>query len=345
MQKAVCLGETMAVLSPPPGESLRYTHELRYGIGGAESNVALGLAALGIPSSWISRVGNDSFGRRILDSLGSQGVEVAAVQLDPERQTGVYVKASSKNPGDSELLYYRAGSAASAMSGEFLEDRAVAQRLDEAGLIHFSGITAALSPSCLELCHRLLARPRRDQLISFDLNWRPALWRDGDPTVLRTLANLADIVLLGADEALLAFGTRDEAELRALLPTPGTLVIKNDAHTAISLRRADKTQPEDTAPREEVAALTVEIAEPIGAGDSFAAGYLSGVLLGLDERSCLRRGHLAAACTLTVHADRGQLPEESALAVLLGCTEEEWNATTVTEERIDSPVLDGGYLR
>jgi len=321
----------MAMLTPGGSGGLETTDTLHLGVGGAESNVALGLAAMGLETAWISRLGDDGFGRRILGELERHRVRTDGVQLDPGRPTGLYVKVPGEAGAGSSMLYYRSGSAASAMDPALLEDPAVAGLLAAADLIHLSGITAALSDSCRELLLTLLSRPREGQLISFDVNWRPALWEGRDSSVLLRLANLADIVLMGKDEALLAFGTQDEQELRALLPDPGVLVLKNEAISAIALGHDGE--------RWEVPALSVEVVEPVGAGDSFAAGYLSGVVSGLEQPLSLRRGHVAAACTLTVHGDRGPLPDDEDLNRILRCPDSEWAATTVTHGRfrVDRP--------
>ncbi|QHK20568.1 sugar kinase [Pseudarthrobacter psychrotolerans] len=325
MLSAVCVGETMAMLTPVQAVPLHQATELHCGIGGAESNVAIGLAAMGLDSHWVGRVGRDGFGTRILNELSSHGVGVTGVEVDPALPTGLYVKvpAQSSDPdGGSSVLYYRQGSAASAMGPGTLANPAVAELLEQASLIHLSGITAALSPGCRDLTEAILAAPRHGRLISFDVNWRPALWANQDRSLLRQLANRADVVLVGKDEAEHAFGTTDETELRRLLPDPAVLVIKNEAISAIALAR--------DGGRAEVPALSVDVLEPVGAGDSFAAGYLSGMLFGLDQKASLRRGHVAAACTLTVHGDRGPLPEARELSAILDASDAQWGATHVT---------------
>lgn len=325
MLSAVCLGETMAMLTPVGAAPLHQATELLCGVGGAESNVAMGFAAMGLDAHWVGRVGNDGFGVRILEELRSHGVGITGAEVDQELPTGLYVKvpAQESDPdGGSSVLYYRQDSAASAMGPGILANPAVAELLERASLIHLSGITAALSAGCLELTESILHAPRNGRLISFDVNWRPALWASQDRAVLQRLANLADIVLVGKDEAEYAFGTTDETELRKLLPAPSVLVIKNEAISAIVLDR-DGT-------RAEVPALSVDVSEPVGAGDSFAAGYLSGTLFGLDQKASLRRGHVAAACTLTVHGDRGPLPDAGQLTAILESTDAQWAAIHVT---------------
>ncbi|WP_454698390.1 sugar kinase [Arthrobacter humicola] len=326
MLSAVCVGETMAMLTPVHAVPLHQATELHCGIGGAESNVAMGLAAMGLDSHWVGRVGRDGFGTRILNELSGHGVGVSGVEVDDSLPTGVYLKVPAKESdpdAGSSVLYYRQGSAASAMGHATLANPDVAGLLENAALIHLSGITAALSPECLELLETILASPRNGRTISFDVNWRAALWAGRDRSVLQRLANLADVVLVGKDEAEHAFGTTDEAELRRMMPNPEVLVIKNEAISAIALNRDGS--------REEVPALSVAVVEPVGAGDSFAAGYLSGMLFGLGQKASLRRGHVAAACTLTVHGDRGPLPAAAELSAILESSDDAWAAIHVED--------------
>ncbi len=331
MLSAVCVGETMVMLTPVQAVPLHQATELHCGVGGAESNVAMGLAAMGLETHWVGRVGRDGFGTRILHELRDHGVGVSGVEVDASLPTGLYVKvpAHETDPdGGSSVLYYRQGSAASAMGRTTLANPAVFSLLESAALIHLSGITAALSPECLELLEAILTAPRDGRTISFDVNWRAALWAGRDRSVLQRLANLADVVLVGKDEAEHAFGTTDEAELRRMLPDPEVLVIKNEAISAIALTRGDAA---GDGTREEVPALSVAVVEPVGAGDSFAAGYLSGMLFGLSQKASLRRGHVAAACTLTVHGDRGPLPDAAQLSDILDSSDEHWAAIHVED--------------
>lgn len=323
---AVCVGETMAVLLPERPGPLEDVPSFRHSCGGAEANVARGLVALGVPAAWAGRVGDDGFGRRVVRELAASGVDVRGVTVDPERPTGLYVKEAG--PSGSVLHYYRDGSAGSAIGPGMLDDPATGPMLAAARLVHLSGITAALSDSALALARALLARPR-DHLVSFDLNWRPALWRHRDPSVLRDLMDAADIVMLGADEAAAVLGTPDPDALRALLPGPSTLVVKDDAHQAVAVTR-DGTVTEP--------ALRVEVVEPIGAGDAFAAGYLAATLRGYGPRRRLRLGHLTAAATLVVPGDHGPPPPPDLVEALLSASPDAWAGTTVRASGITRPV-------
>ncbi|APU22630.1 sugar kinase [Actinoalloteichus sp. GBA129-24] len=219
------------------------------------------------------------------------------------------------------MHYYRSGSAASVMSPALLAGGPQRELLAAADLVHVTGITAGISDSAAELLFTLLRRPRTDTLVSFDLNWRPILWHDRDPATLTRLCALADIVLLGSDEAEAVLGAAEPARLREILPEPRTLVVKNDAHDAVAV---DRDGAQTT-----VQALRVDVVDTVGAGDGFAAGYLAATLRGLPPRQSLRLGHLCAALALTVAGDHGPPPPPESVDALLTCTDQQWASIVV----------------
>lgn len=330
--RVVCLGEAMIMLAGGTGAPLEDVETFHRSVGGAECNVAGGLAALGVPTGWVSRLGADGFGRYVRRDLTARGVDVGGVEDDPNRPTGLYVKHTLG--GRTRMYYYRSGSAAAAMDAGFLDRPSVRNRLAAAELVHTTGITAALSASAAGLLDRLAAL--RDTLgftLSVDLNWRPALWRATDPAPLWRLLRAADLVLLGADEAEAFAGTSDPDRLRELLGPRATLVLKSDSHAALALAPGGE--------RTEVPALTVDVVEPVGAGDAFAAGYLAGALQGLPMEQRLRLGHLTAAAVLAVPEDHAPPPPEDLRRMLLSCPRGEWSATRVGPDGIRSPVTGG----
>jgi 2-dehydro-3-deoxygluconokinase len=304
-------------------------------LAGAEANVAAGLAGAGVAASWVGRLGHDDLGAFLRGELTRRGVDVAA-EIDPDRPTGCYAKVvdaviDPEGPR-SRMVYRRAGSAASAMTPAFLDEPAVRTRLDGARVVHTSGITAALSDSCAALVRALADRPRTGML-SFDVNWREQMWPGGDPGMVAALADRTDLVLVGGDEAERVFGTDDPAALRRLLPQPRWLVIKDGARRALAVDRAGGVieQP----------ALQVEVVEPIGAGDAFAAGLLTGLIHGEPLARCLRRGHLSAAAVLTVAGDSAPLPPAHVVDPLLDATAADWARIEVSAAGFAAPVGGG----
>ena len=290
----VALGESMVTFLPSRPGRLADVPSFDRAIGGAESNVACVLAAAGHTARWVSAVGADGFGDHLVEAIGGYGVDVRAVRRDPGRPTGIYFRTAGDRATDAhEVAYYRAGSAASAMSATTLDLDAIRS----GRVLHLSGITAALSADCLGLMRELTARRPGLPLVSFDVNHRPGLWRDGDgPAVLLELARGADLVFVGEDEA---WGLGGPEAVRAALPEPELLVVKQGATGATAFHGEHVTS---------VPALHVDVVAAVGAGDAFAAGFLSATLRGLPVRERLRHGHLMAAAALTVPGDLATPP-------------------------------------
>ncbi|MFI6011737.1 sugar kinase [Streptomyces sp. NPDC051243] len=386
----VALGESMVTFLPTRPGRLADVPSFERGIGGAESNVACGLAAAGHAVRWVSRVGADGFGDHLVEAIRGYGVDVASVRRDPARPTGVYFRTAGDRGTDAhEVAYYRAGSAASAMSVENVDLEAV-----RAGrVLHLSGITAALSEGCLVLMRELTGPGERRPLVSFDVNYRPGLWGDDSgPTVLLDLARRADVVFVGEDEAEAAWGVTGGPEaIRGLLPEPGVLVVKQGGtgatasvstasggglvaptrqsricHSPAPLRSAygspsqaaggakapgcaTRPRPAQTPGTNEsaatfVPALHVHVAAATGAGDAFAAGFLSATLRDLPVRDRLRHAHLWAAATLTAPGDLAAPPSRDHADRLAALDDAAWEKLrlgpgwTQAERRADEEV-------
>ncbi|MGW3013454.1 sugar kinase [Streptomyces sp. NPDC001219] len=302
---AVCLGESMVTFLPRRPGRLADVPSFDRAIGGAESNVACTLARTGHTTRWISRVGTDGFGDHLLAAIAGCGVDVGHVRRDPRRPTGVYFRTAGDRATDThEVAYYRAGSAASAMTADGLDTAAA----HSGRILHLTGITAALSAGCLGLLRELTVRRPGRPLLSFDVNYRPGLWRDtARAQVLLDLARGADLVFVGDDEARDAWGLTGPRAIRQALPEPRTLVVKQGEAGATVFRRTG----EPGARRDDatfVPALRVDPVAATGAGDAFAAGFLSATLRGLPDRARLRHGHLQAAAALTVPGDLATPP-------------------------------------
>ena len=313
-----CIGETMVSFIPTCRAALDTATSAEIDVAGAESNVAMYLADHGVDARWISRLGDDAFGRRVLDRVRASGVEVSGVRTDPERPTGLLFKdpGAAGVGGGTVVTYRRAGSAASAMGPDVLEEEAART----ADVWHLTGITPGLSERCRALVEAAVGAKRPGPAVSFDVNYRPAVWRGRDPGgPLRRLAQAADIVFVGLDEAQALWGDAiaDAQDVRTLLPGPRILVVKDGATQATAFFGQERViEP----------ALRVDVVEPVGAGDAFAAGFLAALLQGRTAQRCLRSGHLTAAAALSVTGDHGPLPAPEVFAELLDATSERWHA-------------------
>ncbi|PPF51091.1 carbohydrate kinase [Clavibacter michiganensis] len=282
----LAMGETMAVLYPAAG-TVTDAAAFHVDAGGAESNVLAHAAALGVPARWHSRLGDDALGARVLRQLAARGIDVSSVVVDPRHPTGLYVK----DPGRG-VVYHRRGSAASRLD----EADADAAPFDGVAHLHLTGITAALSPEAARFLRRSVARARERGIpVSLDVNHRPALWSAGEAApVLADVARLADVVLVGRDEAEGLWGTRTAEDVRAAFPDVAELVVK-DAEIGCTAFEGTRTAFE--------ASHEVVVRDAVGAGDAFAGGYLVARMQGADLAVRLRRGHDRAALTLAHAGD------------------------------------------
>jgi 2-dehydro-3-deoxygluconokinase len=282
----VAAGETMAALVGDPPGQLDAGERLTLDAGGAESNVAICLARAGHRVAWLSRLGADSLGRMVARRIAAAGVDISLVRTDQDARTGLYLR----EPG--RVWYYRSGSAASRMTRSIWE----AAGLRGARVVYLTGITPSLSPSCHDLvAHALRGRPIAGALYAFDVNHRPSLWPPGDAAgALAGLARGADLVFVGRDEAHALWGTASAGDVRDLLPEPRVLVVKDAEVGATSFGPHGRAH---------VSAPPVQVVDPVGAGDAFAAGYLHGLLGGAAETERLALGHRFAAAVLCVAGD------------------------------------------
>lgn len=285
--EVVTIGETMASLVHEVGAD----HYLRM-YAGAESNVAVALSRLGHGVRWISRLGTDPLGDYICNELREEGVEVV-VERDPIRPTGLMLK--ERAGGETTVRYYRSGSAAVALDHNGLE------HLGGARWLHLTGVTLAISQQCLATAHHFVdAARRRDIRVSFDVNYRARMWNDTHLAreELLAMAQRADLVFVGDDEAGFLVGAERPTEFadKAGLGVSQHLVFKQGPLGA--------THWHDRVAQHEPA-LATEVVDLVGAGDAFAAGFLSGLLRDAPVVSSLRLGHLLASRALQAVGDLG----------------------------------------
>ena len=303
----VTLGETLGLLVAEDVGPLSLARGMRLGMGGAESNVAIGVARLGLPATWIGCLGDDPIGDLIERQLLAERVR-CLVRRDPaptalmlrERRTSTAARVS----------YYRHGSAGSRLRPSDLPDGVV----EGAGVLHLSGITPALGPEPAEAVWEAMRRARQAAVpVSVDLNFRSRLWDAATAApVFRELAAGADILFAGDDEARIALecdaavGPEPLVEALAALG-PSEVVVKLGRRGALA--RVDGELIE-------VPAVPVHAVDTVGAGDAFVAGYLASRLLGRGVRERLSTAAVTGAFAVTVPGDWEALPRPHELTLL-----------------------------
>jgi sugar/nucleoside kinase (ribokinase family) len=303
MSQVLTVGETMALLDPVGDGEPAHGSALTLRIGGAESNFAIALTRLGVRATWVSRVGDDPLGRMLVGALEHEGVDVRA-RVEPRHPTGLFLKwRGDDGPAN---LYFRRGSAASLLEPGDVSDA----MLDGVELVHLTGITTALGDGPRALVHDLAARAKaRGALLSFDPNYRPALW-DSPADAFAAHAELLPLVdwyLCGAEEGRLLFGVETPSEVLA------AVVERGAAEAVVRVGAAGALTAEGLVPPPRV----VPVRDEVGAGDGFAAGVAWGRLQGWGMARAVRAGHCVAASVLHATSDWETYPTADELLAAL----------------------------
>ena len=303
----ITIGEAMAMFVASQTGDLAAAEQFVKRVAGAELNVATGLARLGLKVGWVSRVGNDSFGRYVQQQLAKEQIDDRGVTTDERYATGFQLKSKAENGTDPIVEYFRKGSAASHLSvGDYHEAYFASARH-----LHLSGVAAALSASSYELlAHTAHTMKAQGKTLSFDPNLRPVLWKSEAEMVekLNHLAFQADWVLPGLKEGMILTGQQTPQGIADFYLQRGVkaVVLKTGADGAW-YKTADGEQGC-------VAPVKVDnVVDTVGAGDGFAVGVISALLEGRTLHQAVTRGNKIGALAIQVQGDSEGLPTREAL--------------------------------
>lgn len=300
----ITLGETMVLFTPNKSGMLRNMDQFSAQVGGSESNVAIGLVRLGHKVGWISRLGNDEFGWKIYQSLRGEGIDLSQVQFDGDFQTGIYFK-EMLNSEEVRVQYYRSNSAATQLQPSDLNEQYIAS----AKYLHITGITPLLSESCYETIMKAIEIARENNVtVVFDPNIRKTLKGSREiKKVLLEIASKSDIVLPGKSEGEYLTGETTPERMAKYFHGNGASIViiklgENGAYYSVG--DSDGY----------IAAYPVkQMVDPVGAGDGFAAGVLSGLLDGLPVVESVQRGTVLGSLVTMVQGDIEGLPDRERL--------------------------------
>jgi 2-dehydro-3-deoxygluconokinase len=294
-------GEAMALFVAEEMGPLSSVGHFTKRIAGADLNVAIGLARLGFRVGYVSRVGADSFGRYVLDTLANEGIDASHVSIDSRYPTGFQLKSKETGGRDPSIEYFRKGSAASHLSVDDFDPEYV----NGARHLHLTGVAPAISASSRDLAFRLAESMRAaGKTISFDPNLRPTLWpsREAMAASLNALAALSDWVLPGLGEGLALTGYETPEDIARFYLDSGArgVVVKLGAQGAY-FRTADESGYVAAHP-------VASVVDTVGAGDGFAVGVISSLLEGRGLHEAVTRGNRIGALAIQVIGDSEGLP-------------------------------------
>jgi sugar/nucleoside kinase (ribokinase family) len=299
----ITAGEAMVLFAAREPAPLEQASTFARSTAGAELNVAIGLSRLGLRTAYVTRLGDDSFGRHIAATLAREGIDASHAAVDRTRPTGFMLKSRSDDGSDPRTEYFRRGSAASAIEARDLP-RDLVQR---ARHLHLTGIYCAVSPSARDFVVALAGAARDAGLsISFDPNLRPSLWPSTEAMIagMGELACFADWVLPGLEEGRLltrrADATPQDIAAHYLDRGARGVIVKLGAHGAYWATASDRGQ----AP-----GVRVErVVDTVGAGDGFAVGVISALLEGASLAQAAARGNAIGARVVQFPGDCDGLP-------------------------------------
>lgn len=282
----ISFGEPLIAIYPPPNRSVTDDVPLLRTWGGDTSNVALALSKLGHQAAYITRIGSDEFGRSFQRLWQEAGVNISQVQIDDEHRTGLYF-ASFRNR-KHHLIYYRKDSAACFISSKLIDWEFVGM----AKIIHLSGISQAISQNALEFSFELMEFAKKnDILISYDVNYRPALWRRdlAKAVISHTINEYTDILEITDDEMSLLGWGKEPADLKSSLSrVPLVCAVKMGERGCYLIHSGEEAWIEP---------FQVQVQDTVGAGDAFDAGLIVGILKELPLTKLGEFGNAVAALT------------------------------------------------
>jgi len=302
----ITFGEAMMLLVADRPGPLELAQAFYKRTAGAETNVAIGLARLGLKVGWASRLGTDSMGRYLLAAMTHEGIDCSHVVCDASQPTGFQFKGCVTDGSDPPVEYHRKGSAASHMG--------VAD-IDEAWLLgarhlHATGVFAAVSATTLPAAAKTMDLMRAaGRSVSFDPNLRPTLW--ATPELMRSaindLATRADWVLPGLDEGRFLTGKDSPESIATFYRQSGAKLV------VVKLGREGAYFDSDSGAGYVAGFPVSKVVDTVGAGDGFAVGVISALLDGLSVPAAVRRGAWIGARAVQVLGDSEGLPTRAQL--------------------------------
>lgn len=268
---------------------------------GAEFNVAVGMTRLGNQVTYLTKLGKDPFGKKIINMMRKTKISTDEILFSDSHPTGFMLKEKVET-GDPGIFYFRKGSAASSLSPQDID------KLDfsQFDLVHLTGITPALSVSCREMVEALNRKAKENGcLFSFDPNLRPQLWPSKEKMVdtINGLASKSDVFLPGINEAKILIGEENPEKIARAYMEMGakTVIIKVGAKGAYYASHHGEEGYVDGFP-------VTKVVDTVGAGDGFAAGVLTGLRDGASLREAVRQGCAIGAIQVMSKGDNDGLP-------------------------------------
>jgi len=299
----------MIAMCPKQKGPIIFCNTFERKLGGAELNVAIGCARLGIQSGWISRLGNDDFGKYILKTTRGEGIDISEVKLVDEYPTSVYFREVLAD-GSSRSFYYREKSPTSTMRSEELNEEYIKQ----AKILHITGVFPSITKNNQDIILEAVKLAKKHKLtVSFDPNIRLKMWtKEEAKAYIEKVLPHVDILLIGDEEIEILLGdTTIEDAIKAFHECGiEKVIVKKGAKGAIASDGKNVYEVDAIKPK--------ALVDTVGAGDGFAAGFLTSVIKGKTLEECVKFANAVGSLVVGVEGDNEGLPFYDDVLVHLG---------------------------
>jgi 2-dehydro-3-deoxygluconokinase len=310
MNDVITIGDAMVTFHPVSTGPMRYVSSFEKKVGGAELNVAIGCSRLGLKTGWISRLGNDEFGRYIYNFVRGEGIDVSQLAMVDGYPTSLNFKEIMED-GSGRTFYYRTNSPTTALTIETLDE----EYIKNAKVLHVTGIFPAVDQSKnIELIkHAMEVAKKHGVLITFDPNIRLKLWsKDEAREALRSFLPYVDVLLTGVEEAKLLLGVSDPKEIIEKSKAFGIsyIAIKQGEKGSIGYHEGEYI--------ESPAVKAKKVVDTVGAGDGFDSGFIYGLLNNWSLEKTLHFANTIGSLVVSISGDNEGLPYLDDVLVALG---------------------------
>jgi 2-dehydro-3-deoxygluconokinase len=312
MKDVITIGDAMITFNPNSTGPMRFVSSFERKVGGAELNFAIGCSRLGLNTGWISRLGNDEFGRYIYNFVRGEGIDVSEVKLVDGYPNSLNFKEIMED-GNGRTFYYRGNSPTTTLT----EDALVESYFEQSKLLHITGVFPAIDQDKnVDLIKKAISMAKKHGLlISFDPNIRLKLWnKEEAKAALTTFLPYVDIFLTGVEEAELLFGVNEPEQIIQKCTELGIsyVAIKRGEKGSIGYYSGDGNVIEapPIPPK--------KVVDTVGAGDGFDAGFIYGVLNEWSLEKTLRFANTIGSMVVSVSGDNEGLPYLEDVLIQLG---------------------------
>ncbi|EHI97533.1 MULTISPECIES: sugar kinase [unclassified Clostridium] len=309
MLDVITIGDAMIAMCPQEKGPIIFCDTFKRKTGGAELNVAIGCARLGLKSGWISRLGNDDFGKYILKTVRGEGIDTSEVELVDGHPTSVYFREVLSD-GSSRSFYYRENSPTSTMKSEELNE----EYFKQSKVLHITGVFPSITKNNQEIILEAVKLAKKHNLtVSFDPNIRLKMWtKEEAKAYIEKLLPDVDILLVGDEEIEILLGETTIEDAIKTFHGYGIdkVIVKKGAKGALGSDGKNVYEVEAIKPK--------ALVDTVGAGDGFAAGFLTAFCEGKTLEECVKFANAVGSLVVGVEGDNEGLPNYEDVLVHLG---------------------------